>query len=249
MKPLLSLFSLLLTLSRAEAQTPMDTERVYPEDRLTVVPVVLRQPTLVYPDSLRRAGIGGTVHVSVVLDAKGRPEPLSVHVVSSPDTGLNGAAGDVVLGTRFSPGRVADRRVRALLEVEVAFDPLDTATAPSPVYGGDDSLTQKPALLMGPPLHYPEELQHRGIQGRVMVQLIIDTLGHAEPASIQFLTSPDVEFEQPVRDYLVFARFRPARRNGRLVRFLVYQPIDFRMRGAGVFICRPSVDFRWRCPP
>src|SRR5690348_17814135 len=59
-------------------------------------------------------------------------------------------------------------------------------------------------------LHYPEELQHRGIQGRVMVQLIIDTLGHAEPASIQFLTSPNVEFEQPVRDYLVFARFRPA---------------------------------------
>jgi len=149
-KPVLSLFGLLLSVAPVSAQA-VDSQQVYAEDQLTVAPVVLRQPT-VYPDSLKRRGIGGTVGVSVVLDRKGHPDSGSVRVVSTPDTALNGPARAVVLGSHFAPGRAEDRAVRARVVVEVAFDPLDTATAPLPIYGEDDSLTQKPALLGRPPI-------------------------------------------------------------------------------------------------
>jgi len=185
-KPLLSLLGLLLSGVPARAQTATDTERVYSEDQLTLAPVVLRQPT-VYPDSLKRKGIGGTVGVSVVLDRKGHPDSGSVRVMSTPDSVLNEPARAVVLGSHYAPGRVEDRAVRARVVVEVAFDPRDTATAPSPVYEEEDSLSQKPALLFGPQIVYPQDLQQNRIQGRVVVQMILDTLGRVELGSLQFV--------------------------------------------------------------
>src|SRR2546429_6059841 len=132
--------------------------------------------------------------------------------------------------------------------VAVLFDPLDTATAPAPIYGEDDSLTQKPALLFGPPINYPEDLRRNRIQGRVVVQAILDTLGGVEQESIQFVVTPDPGFLMPVSQYLALARFRPARRNGRLVRLIVHMPVDFRLRGVP-FPCPMSAEFRFRCRP
>ena len=241
-----SLVGLLLSVASASAQAA-DTQHVYAEDQLTVVPVVLRQPT-VYPDSVKRRGIGGTVGVSVVLDRKGHPDSGSVRVVSTPDSALNGPARAVVAGTHFAPGIAREHTVRVLMVVAVLFDPLDTATAPAPIYGEDDSLTQKPALLFGPPINYPEDLQRNHIQGRVVVQAILDTLGGVEQESIQFVVTPDPGFLMPVSQYLALARFRPARRNGRLVRSLVHMPVDFRLRRLP-FRCPVSADLHLRCPP
>ena len=188
-----SLVGLLLSVAPASTQAA-DTQHVYAEDQLTVAPMVLRQPPMGYPDSLKRSGIGGTVRVSVVLDAKGRPDSGSVRVVSTPDTALNGPARAVVAGSHFAPGRAEDRAVRARVVVEVVFDPRDTAAAPSPEYEEEDSLSQKPALLFGPRLDYPEDLRRNRIQGRVLVQAILDTLGRIEPGSIQFVMTPDPGF-------------------------------------------------------
>ena len=241
-----SLVGLLLSVASASAQAA-DTQHVYAEDQLTVVPVVLRQPT-VYPDSVKRRGIGGTVGVSVVLDRKGHPDSGSVRVMSTPDSVLNEPARAVVLGSHYAPGRVEDRAVRARVVVEVAFDPRDTATAPSPVYEEEDSLSQKPALLFGPQIVYPQDLQQNRIQGRVVVQMILDTLGRVELGSLQFVTTPHPGFLMSVSQYLALARFRPARRNGRLVRSLVQMPVDFRLRGLA-FPCQVSADIHLTCPP
>jgi TonB family protein len=244
----LSLAGLLLSVAPALAQAP-DTQHVYSEDQLTVAPVVLREPKAMYPDSLKRSGIGGTVRVSVVLDRKGHADSGSVRVVSTPDSALNAPARAVVLGASFAPGRVEDRAVRAQIVVGVAFDPLDTATTPPPIYGQGDSLTQKPALLSAPTIQYPEDLRRNHIQGRVLVQMILDTLGQVERGSIQFATTPDPGFLMPVQQYLTFARFRPARRNGRLVRSIVQMPIDFRIHGPPPGPCPLSADYTYNCPP
>jgi len=42
---------------------------------------------------------------------------------------------------------------------------------------------EKPAVLSGPTLQFPELLRQAQIQGRVLVQAIIDTSGRAEPPS------------------------------------------------------------------
>ena len=89
---------------------------------------------------------------------------------------------------------------------------------------------EKPAVLSGPTLQYPELLRQARIQGRVLVQAIIDTLGRAEPPSVKVLQSPNPGFDQSAKSYVTKALFRPARVHGRAVRVLLQIPVDFKLR-------------------
>ena len=89
---------------------------------------------------------------------------------------------------------------------------------------------EKPAVLSGPTLQYPELLRQAQIQGRVLVQAIIDTLGRAEPPSVKVLQSPNPGFDQSAKSYVTKALFRPARVHGRAVRVLLQIPVDFKLR-------------------
>src|SRR6266704_1074322 len=89
---------------------------------------------------------------------------------------------------------------------------------------------EKPAVLSGPTLQFPELLRQAQIQGRVLVQAIIDTLGRAEPPSVKVLQSPNPGFDQSAKSYVAKALFRPARVHGRAVRVLIQIPIDFRLK-------------------
>jgi periplasmic protein TonB len=90
---------------------------------------------------------------------------------------------------------------------------------------------EKPSVLSGPPPQYPELLRQAGIQGRVMVQAIIDTTGRAEGTSIKIVSSPNPGFDPPAKNYVLKALFRPARVHGRAVRVLINIPIDFKITG------------------
>ncbi len=88
---------------------------------------------------------------------------------------------------------------------------------------------ERPEVLTGPPLAYPEPLRQAGIAGRVLVRAVIDTLGRAEPASVVVLESPNRGFDRAAIDYVRRALFRPARVLGRPVRVLVEVPIEFQI--------------------
>lgn len=88
---------------------------------------------------------------------------------------------------------------------------------------------ERPELLSGPQLTYPDLLRQAGVQGRVLVQAIIDTSGRAEPASVKVIQSPNPGFDQPAKNYVMRALFRPARVHGRAVRVLINQPVDFKI--------------------
>ncbi len=83
-----------------------------------------------------------------------------------------------------------------------------------------------PVLLAGPPLAYPDVLRRAGIEGTVLVQVVIDTLGRSEPGSV-VLQSSHAGFEAAARAYVLRALFRPGRTHGRAVRVLVRLPIAF----------------------
>lgn len=102
--------------------------------------------------------------------------------------------------------------------------------------GSDDALSEsmvdeRPVFLSGPPLQYPPLLRNAGIQGRVIVQAIIDTTGRAEPASVQVIDSPHPGFNQAARKAVLQARFRHGLFHGRAVPVLITFPVDFRARG------------------
>lgn len=87
-----------------------------------------------------------------------------------------------------------------------------------------------PVLLSGPPLGYPELLRQARIQGRVEVEAVIDASGRAEAGTVTVVRSPHPAFDQPARDFVRRALFRPGRMHGRAVRVLVRVPIEFALR-------------------
>jgi protein TonB len=89
---------------------------------------------------------------------------------------------------------------------------------------------ERPEVLSGPQPQYPDLLRQAGIQGRVLVQAIIDTTGRAEPQSVKVIQSPNPGFDQPAKNYVLRALFRPARVHGRAVRVLINLPIDFTIK-------------------
>jgi protein TonB len=91
---------------------------------------------------------------------------------------------------------------------------------------------ERPVLLSGRTPQYPDLLRQAGVEGRVIVQAIIDSSGRAEPRSVKILQSPNPGFDQPARNYVLGALFRPARVHGRAVRVLVNLPIDFKLNRA-----------------
>jgi TonB family protein len=84
-----------------------------------------------------------------------------------------------------------------------------------------------PTLSWSPAPVYPELLRHAGIRGRVIVQAVIDAAGRADPSSVKVVASPHPGFNQAAKDWMVAARFEPARQQGRAVRALVNLPIEF----------------------
>jgi periplasmic protein TonB len=76
---------------------------------------------------------------------------------------------------------------------------------------------------------YPDQLRAAGVTGRVVVRLVVDTMGRVEPASVVIRESSHDLFAQAVRAVLPSLRFVPAEAGGRKVRMLVDLPFEFRL--------------------
>ena len=80
-------------------------------------------------------------------------------------------------------------------------------------------------------LHYPAELQRMNVEGKVVVQFVIDTSGRAEPKTFRVLQSTDPQFTAAARLAAFGARYLPAEARGRKVRQLVQLPLAFTLNG------------------
>jgi TonB family protein len=88
---------------------------------------------------------------------------------------------------------------------------------------------EKPSVRFAPPPPYPALLKQAGIQGRVLIQAIIDTSGRAERNSVRIIQSPNPAFDPGSRTWILHVLFRPARVHGRAVRVLIQVPLDYRI--------------------
>ena len=89
---------------------------------------------------------------------------------------------------------------------------------------------EKPSLVSPPQLDYPDLLRQAGIEGTVLIEVIIDTTGHAEPASLRVAQSSNRAFELSAREAVLKSLYRPGRVRGQAVRVLVQVPINFNIR-------------------
>lgn len=81
--------------------------------------------------------------------------------------------------------------------------------------------------LRGVAPRYPSMLASASVEGTVVMQFVVDTLGRVESGSLDVLRADHPLFEQSVREALGRMRFVPAEAGGRKVRQLVEQPFTF----------------------
>jgi protein TonB len=80
-----------------------------------------------------------------------------------------------------------------------------------------------------PEPRYPATLRSAGIEGRVLAEFVVDTLGRAELGTLRFRELANPLFGDAVREALARYRFLPGEVAGRKVRTRVAVPFDFRL--------------------
>jgi TonB family protein len=121
------------------------------------------------------------------------------------------------------------------------FDPKDfsgvgveggvaTGIVPGDAVLSVDVVQEKPERLAGPQPVYPPLLQQAQIEGTVMVEAIIDTLGHVEPNSLKVVQTANPGFNESAKQSVGHSLFRPARVYGKAVRVLIHIPIQYSIK-------------------
>lgn len=93
----------------------------------------------------------------------------------------------------------------------------------------DSIVQQKPQLLSHPPLWYPAQLRQAGIEGRVVIRLIVDGTGHIEPSAVKIISTTNPGFNEAATRMILGARYRPGEVRGHAMRVVLDQPIDFKL--------------------
>jgi TonB family protein len=86
---------------------------------------------------------------------------------------------------------------------------------------------EPPIRLSGPLPVYPPLLKDAGIEGHVIIEVVIGMDGHPEPDSFRIIESTNKAFEKAARDAVMGSLYRPGRMRGQAVRVLVRQPVNF----------------------
>ena len=196
------------------------------------------------PIGVRGGALAVGVHAAILavgLHSHRRPadpsRPVSISVVySAPTTRVHPSDGGLTvatpgpitisvptLPTTFDPGSLRPAPFAPSLPVGPGV-PLSTDTLAPYVPGVVD---QVPELLSSPPPRYPELLRQAHIEGEVMIEGVVDTLGHMERGTLRVMSSPHPALSASATECLSSAVFRPGRVNGRAVRVLIMLPVRF----------------------
>ena len=89
---------------------------------------------------------------------------------------------------------------------------------------------ETPVVLSGPLPRYPELLRQAGVQGRVVLEAVVDTTGRVDAASIHVIYATNPGFIAGARAALAASLFRPGRVGGQAVRVRVRIPFEFTLR-------------------
>ena len=151
-------------------------------------------------------------------------------------------------GEGFAEEAKKEQRDEARVEVVLPEGKKDDAavapkqeTAQAPIALGDSIMTEfmvDSAVVRyedGAAPTYPESMLRRRIEGSVIVQYVVDTLGHADTSTFRIISATHADFAKAVKSTLPHMRFRPAIMANRLVPQLVQQPFAFKIQDTTIF--------------
>jgi protein TonB len=106
------------------------------------------------------------------------------------------------------------------------FTPARSGGATDTVYV-ESQVDERAQLRAIPAAEYPPLLRRAGIQGSVVVEAVVDTIGRVVPGSLRVISSANAGFDEPAMHAVERAVFRPARLQGRPVRTRVKLTLKF----------------------
>ena len=155
--------------------------------------------------------------------------------VSTTMSGVQVPSGPPTISTDLGTIHVPDVRFETGAPAPAPFPGFSAAASPVPgsgpaggwvMIGSQDG----PQVLTGPLPRYPELLRQAGIQGRVLLEAIVDTTGQVLRDSILVVSATQSEFVAAARQALLTTLFRPAFVAGQAVRTRVRIPYEFAIR-------------------
>lgn len=184
-----------------------------------------------YPDILRTAGVNGEVLAQFVVGPDGRPDMNTFKVLRSNNQLFTTAVMNAVPDMRFTPGRIAGKPVKQLVQMPFQFQlaPTRDTGAAKPFF---EFKLGKQALPLPTtaPARYPDELRAEKVQGEVLAQFVVGADGVPDTSSFMVLRSDHVLFARAVKAALPTMRFTPAEtEDGHKVRQLVRMPFSFKL--------------------
>ena len=129
--------------------------------------------------------------------------------------------GTIAVAAEAGGNRLEDLLPAANLKVQLALTEIEV-----------DSAASLDPAASGP--EYPARLLRENIEGVVLAQFVVDSLGRADTSTFVVLEPANPEFITAVKTALPKMKYRPAKLAGKPVAQLVQQPFGFRIRKAGV---------------
>jgi TonB family protein len=128
---------------------------------------------------------------------------------------------------RPGPGKSKKSNTGAKMSHQV-----DSLVASLSVYTVDD-VDEPASLIRGTGIpQYPDSLRNAGVEGRVLVRVVINSDGTLDPESATLISSTNPLFTSAVQDALATARFKAAILNSRPVRQVMQLPFVFRLEAS-----------------
>jgi protein TonB len=87
-----------------------------------------------------------------------------------------------------------------------------------------------PVLLAHPAVRYPEVLRQAGIEGEVMIEAVLDTLGRVETGSARVVRGAHALMDAEAMSVVGGSRYRPGRMGSHAVRVRIQVPVRFALR-------------------
>jgi len=188
-------------------------------------------------------GLGAAVLLGTARTGRSNPpRPHEVPIVFRPlehsdewggVLGLPGPVSIPPVDVRFIPAPMLPKPGATMPAFSPAyFGPVSNPGTGQP--GGlDGLLTEEHAeVLTGPLPVYPDLLRQAGVQGRVVLEAVVDTTGRVLAQSISIVSATNPGFIAPARRALLATLFRPAMVGGTAVRMRVRIPYEFAIRNA-----------------
>lgn len=218
---------------KAETDKEPDPDDFTPTEKDPEPNYSMLQANTVYPEIARRAGIQGKVIVRVLIGKDGKPKPGKVRIEDSSNEIFNQVTIDAIMKTTFTPAIQKGRPVDVWVSVPMVFKLRDTVIPKEPKLDDYIEVDKEPEpnyQMLKENLVYPEEARLAGLQGKVIVRVLIGKNGIPKPGKVKIEISSNEIFNQAAINAIMKTHFTPATQKGQPIEVPVTVPIVFRLK-------------------